>query len=1268
MKKKHITLYDLLGMNKLLKTADSSIAQNINNQFKDVPKVKPQNDFLAFKTQLTSFLKQYSPKDLIVAINIIELWLPNISSAFKQSILVNTFLSIPERKFKGEKTLITYKEFESFTKQLIDMFPDFPMMEDYVPEIDWGEVKFELNNDFYQIFYGGVIERVPDFLQAFLIVHGDKPSAINSALCALRLQDHIIKQLEKTIIIPDSIDRGHWETPSIQFWSECKRVLESFDEYIQDIPTILITALGKEKNYSSISEFSNAFMQSKVNQNIFVKISGKYYPFSIRNCLSVAIDKVAKEPVEAKGASFRLLNFINRRINTSAEQPLQLFDTSQLYSTVLTAVFHTQNKLYFVIILDDDEDTAEIFEENLRNAIQSDYWGFKLIDAPYAFNIRNEGEAIIPREKIEILYLTGGVTTAMDMGRIPKSGIVFPFSEFISIFDSVENTDEIASFIDFVEKHKSSMFSPMNSLADMFGSYKDSYGVLEKGATQYDLIALDPHTGSNWRYKYLSDYWEKLIVDVPDKKTKWIPKNSYDDIQFLGANDRTKYSWSTKVEKTNIHFIVQIDEFINLPQVNGRMLNFFAESATDALSQRRDIVSQLSIVQQYQKIVFECVLDKEYVINDKGEVESIDINFFDNLSWEVFQYQNDSKETLAVSISINVSAMKNEIEKSVDSEFQGLLAKVILEIIYEINDTHISESTIKALKETYKNKTRVSIGSRRREFDSLESFHSLPEAEHYLTARKELAKIIKDAGYEEKRYELALAKQVINDIASRYLFRLQELLKAFDKNQLIIKVLNNYDAYIYYKYSNSYRAIQSLEHEVAFDREESAYDLQHSFSKNSNNFRYLIERLVANKVSGSNEPLHEDMLLIIAYVDWLMVLYSASEVLHHGIDVGGIEIDNEYIPEVLFSEESKKYDYEFGLEQAGNNLGIGVNEDDEVIGVITENLLNQLNLAFEEDVGFSFATLIMVLDVLQSWADITKIELSNHYSTSLQHIADTVLKLNNENQNINNLSIDEVLNSLSFLTLDSERVLKKLGSEIDEFDVPVLEYNKRDQRLNIKPIINIDNDNVLWSAGCAYRTRNIWLNRIAEGVLPVNFPWKSVNSVVDSLKASIENQLEHTAFDIFNRHFDSKFCQHGIDFKRKFKKEGFDDVGDYDVLTYVPYSNTWIMVECKYNQTPYCIQDMRRLRERIFGDSKKAHIPKIIKRYNFLKENHSKICKLLSYPDQLNNPPNVVMLYVTREIYWIHRRPPHPTDINFVQVDKLDTWLSANKEKWVSKA
>lgn len=41
--------------------------------------------------QLKNYLQLFNPVDLIIAINVLELWLPNISSGFKFSLLLNTF-------------------------------------------------------------------------------------------------------------------------------------------------------------------------------------------------------------------------------------------------------------------------------------------------------------------------------------------------------------------------------------------------------------------------------------------------------------------------------------------------------------------------------------------------------------------------------------------------------------------------------------------------------------------------------------------------------------------------------------------------------------------------------------------------------------------------------------------------------------------------------------------------------------------------------------------------------------------------------------------------------------------------------------------------------------------------------------------------------------------------------------------------------------------------------------------------------------------------
>ena len=120
-------------------------------------------------------------------------------------------------------------------------------------------------------------------------------------------------------------------------------------------------------------------------------------------------------------------------------------------------------------------------------------------------------------------------------------------------------------------------------------------------------------------------------------------------------------------------------------------------------------------------------------------------------------------------------------------------------------------------------------------------------------------------------------------------------------------------------------------------------------------------------------------------------------------------------------------------------------------------------------------------------------------------------------------------------------------------------------------------------------------------------------------------------------------------------------MGDFDGLAYWPETNTWVTVECKYNQPAFCLKDARRLRDRIFDENnRKAHIPKIIKRRNFLTAEMSRICELLGWPPS-NHHVVVHELYVSRDIYWWMRNPPYPVETKFVRIDALDQWLNDRK-------
>jgi hypothetical protein len=476
-----------------------------------------------------------------------------------------------------------------------------------------------------------------------------------------------------------------------------------------------------------------------------------------------------------------------------------------------------------------------------------------------------------------------------------------------------------------------------------------------------------------------------------------------------------------------------------------------------------------------------------------------------------------------------------------------------------------------------------------------------------------------------------------------------------DRDSLLVFCIEQHDA-LTVEYDHGVRRLrQSLSHEVSYDRSQTLADAHTKFVREARNYRYLLESCLSAPSSGSKSVTVKSVLELVASIDWLFVLYEASDVLHNGIDVAGMRIDTSFIPEVFYSSAQEKHGSQFEREMADSTLGVGLDSEDRVTSTSSGNDMKALDGAFFRDTGFSFSHLSQTLGVLSCWQTARgEKDLFLSYRASPADIARVLL------ETIETLSPEEARRLIGFTTLDPAQVRRLLGKAVDESDVPVWDHNKRGSRYAIRPLIPLDDGTLAWGASAADRALRIWTMSIANGYMPADFSWQNVKEGIRTIKSGLERQLEVRASEVCARI--TSHVVHGMDFKDRFPKEQFDDVGDFDALAYLPQSNRWLIVECKYNQPAFCLKDARRLRERIFGsEADRGQFAKIERRRDFLNRNLNRLRELLGWSaPETGEGANISEIYVSRDIYWWMRNTPYEVPTHFVRIDALETWLRSN--------
>lgn len=1215
------------------------------------------------RTDIEAMFTAYSAEDIILALGVSDLWLPNIASQIKHLFAFGIFAAIAPDRFDSNSRIENYEAFCDLLKRIHEILPIFQTLEDYVPEADWGEIRSHWHGQSLRLFYGSALERVPDFVEAFRLTNADNPTALDDMYTAILLQDRILTAIDRSLVgNADDISSGHIEIPSEPFWQVCRQALRSvgrsFSDHTQFSPELLLD-LGNVEFPKSLSAFGDAVMTGNILPALFMKIGETLFPVAPRSAVINVVDVWGRRAQAApfnghRSLTHQVSDFLANRVDyrSISRGPCWVRDENRVVPAPFAAVLRGDHGFYFVVILSKEnlERLPTIEAELLELVTNSPNWGIQVDGASHRFQFHRADGGCLKSDEIIVLAVLPQESTAADMIKMPqtRSAHVLPIADLMSIFDSIEELSEFDRFWAYIKANQGAIQSGFLSLTDKFAAFRHSHGVLIDGAIQPDLVMLDPHGGSNWRYEELAKFWSKAPATFPDDDPRgWMIEPGEDGVLSLNSKAQPVQTWATTVAGCTLLFVYRMQ--LELDSLDIKVLGLFMHCVADAVYRRRGDIETAKMFRRCRIIVEARANTK--ALASGPQVEGSDIPLLQG--WEQIADGGDDA-SVSVCVSVNLSHVLAHFEEPADDSFEISCACSIIDGMAAFLGEPLDAAQIQKMQSAAPGRPRFTLMRSRRTVDVPDFLDpQKPRPAMFKLARKDIAVIFKANNVEPGRYELAEAKGVIDLARNAFRDQLHRKIALFNKDRVLSYCIAQHDAWIAEFHRTRDRLQHSLKHEVSYDRSHAFAEAQREFINESRNLRFLLECCLSLTSTDNVEPSEDDIIQLVAHVDWLLVLYSASDVLHNGIEAGGIEIDAQFVPRVFYADERADQEEAFSREQA--NYGLGINLDPNVDAMplsADDGSKAGVDMAFLNDAQFSFSHMMDALSVLMQWQSFhERSDLQLSYRATKAEIMEALCSF------IEGISAEEADRIITFLTLGRTEIRRLIGKDVDEGDVPIWEHNKRGGRYTIKPLVPVDQDLLAWGAASAQKARSVWAGNITSGYLPADYDWPSVQGQVRTIKQALEKRLERRAFEIASNY--APFVVPGVDFKRRFPKEKFDDVGDFDVLAYWPQEGKWLICECKYNQPPFCLKDARRLRERIFGiPPDLGQFSKIEGRRAFLAANMDRLRELLKWPAPTPAAPaSIEELYISKEIYWWLRFPPYEVPTQFVRIDGLSAWL-----------
>ena len=1229
---------------------------------------------------------EYSFEDVGTTLFVSATCLRNVASPVQHHLLTAIFALLKPHRFQESNQISSYEDFKGLLEEVYPLLPSFPMLEDYVPEPDWGDVKFHHEGFDYKIFYGSELSNVFDYLMLFQILYASLDreyrkysgrSPADELRQCLMLQDRIISEItsqphDKQL---KGISPGHIETPPSLFWQEVSSFYSNYKPG-QDVNQSFL------KQYSissgSISPksleraaFADGVFSGSLLPAFFIEHNDRFFPILPRRYSSILLDSWSSvfaryhKNIDQQSNSYSMhvnaevYKFLRQRIPNQTLLPCvgAVTEQGQPHEIMFSASFVSKDKLILVYVASPSHSGTQTSAElnritpKLRGAI-------KLIGAPpvtlglylgkkiVKYDPDPSGEALEPL--VVIVVPQASITQSIV---VPRSlpGEVMGLDQFLGIMDEIETVDEVASFLEYLDEIDEKISIALTGPLDKFASFKSSHGVLIDGARKVGFIMLDPHWGSSMRYESLAGFW-RLYPQVGffDHPRSWRLRQEPSERIRLEAKGYFGCALHCQVGSTHVFASSPFDR---MSFRQGQIASLLMECLEDLISRNKAILEKHTFFRDHNKLVVNFLPYSLVSRNDDfAHLRHLDPGDQSWCSERGFVERN----TPGVAVVFSEETVADAFMEAKDRSFEITL---LLEVVDQLNklapDPKVN--SIRAmLSKLKKGRPRFKLSEVEKEvsFPEFVPVHE-PSISHYKRARKRVAQLALRGGLLPGAYELAEAKARLNTLRTEVVSEIDTEVSKCSYRNAIPYLLERIDA-LSHDYEKRRLSLRySLEHEVDYEREERYAVVHTEYLRQHKNFRYLIEKFAQLQPNGTTALDKDRFRYLVALIDKLHEIYAASDSLHYGVYPVGVSVSDDYLIEVRYEVDLEAMQKTYAEEQAMLDLGLVGNEDNRVDSPSPmEDHLKQLDLVFKQDVGVGLRSMVNVLQILSQWSrHDAKVQESSHYSASRSAIHRVCLK---SIKDIDPTEIDAILN---FLTLRSEDLIRVRGQDEPCEDLPVWEHQKRYSRYNLRPLILIEG-RYYWGPYSTRRSGIIWSHTAVSGTLPADIQSPAVQKVLEDEKGRVEEALVDKTLAIVKR-YTPKAEQNVKLHTRDRRGNHPEGLGDYDVLAFYPEKNTVFNIECKDILPVYCLKDAKRLREKIFGgpDTDRGYLEKVEMRAVYLSEHLVEIAKALKWSVDPDNLPKVVSIVVSRHSYWWTRFPPRSTDVNFLQVDLLSQFL-----------